>query len=984
VTFTPDANFNGAANFTYTVSDGLAPSAAATVTVNVAAVNAAPTVAGLVVTETSISFVASDADNATLSLASPFASAFSDPTITSDSTTTLTPTQQAPAVSGTLQVTDGTATANVVGLYLGTSGNDTATAPLAGSPNAMYGFDGTDSLTGGTGADSLYGGAGDDTIRGGAGNDVLAGGLGIDTLSYADSPTRVIVNMLNTSSLVVGGITVDAGHAFDGFSPPIPIPPTDTISSFENVIGSAFNDFLQGTTNVANRLEGGAGDDTLIGSGVSDSLGGGAMDDTLLGGTGDDELRQTRGADHLDGGAGFDRLVFTSPNGNSTAGVIYGGVDGVGVSVNLAAHTSDYDTSDGPEIPEETGILASIENVTGTIGNDNFVGGDLTHAPDILGNGTTETFRPLGGDDVITGATGNGFNTRADYSTNTIAQAVSVNLGTGTALDGQGGIDTLVRVDQVYGGSGNDTLLGGGQERSASGGFFEVFRGNSGADTIDGAGTDTVVGAAGSNRVNYGSSPTAVIVNLSATPFVVGSDTVLGGTARDGFGFTDTLSNINQVEGSNSSDTLVGGGTNHRLIGGAGNDLLVGGASGVEASYQTSTVAVVANLTIGTVNDGFGGLDTLVNIDDLRGSDFNDTLTGNAAGNRLVGEAGADTIDGGGGIDYASYESTPLANGGITAFIENGSGAVDDGMGSIDTLTNIEGLIGTHSGDTLTGGLGDQWFIGRGGSDVINGGADTDTVSYRDDPAGVTVNLGTGSATDGWGGVWAFGGTDTLISIENVEGSNFNDNITGNNGDNVINGRSGDDTIDGGAGIDLLDLSDGTAGVLFFLTNDSSDTTVNLSSIGLSTAAGDTYKNMEGVIGTNFDDTLFGSDNADTLTGSAGTDIMTGNAGNDTFKFNATSDSSTTLALSDLIKDFVHGIDTIDFSAIDANTGVGGDQVFLFGGNDTNTVANSVTWSETGGGNTILQIDNNGDTAADMQIVLEGTGLGLTDADFIL
>jgi len=79
----------------------------------------------------------------------------------------------------------------------------------------------------------------------------------------------------------------------------------------------------------------------------------------------------------------------------------------------------------------------------------------------------------------------------------------------------------------------------------------------------------------------------------------------------------------------------------------------------------------------------------------------------------------------------------------------------------------------------------------------------------------------------------------------------------------------------------------------------------------------------------------------------------------------------------------VHG-DKIDLSTIDANTGLDGDQPFVFEGNNASTVANSVTWSESGGGNTILQIDNNGDTAADMQIVLAGLGLGLTDADFIL
>jgi Ca2+-binding RTX toxin-like protein len=111
---------------------------------------------------------------------------------------------------------------------------------------------------------------------------------------------------------------------------------------------------------------------------------------------------------------------------------------------------------------------------------------------------------------------------------------------------------------------------------------------------------------------------------------------------------------------------------------------------------------------------------------------------------------------------------------------------------------------------------------------------------------------------------------------------------------------------------------------------------------------------------------------------------LTGNAGIDTFKFNATSESSTAPFSSDFIIDFLHGADKIDLSAIDANTGLDGNQDFLFGGSNASTVANSVTWSESGGVTTVLQIDNDGDAIADMQLILLGTGLGLSDADFIL
>ncbi len=156
-----------------------------TAAITVTAVNDAPTVAGLVVTETSISFTPSDVDNATLSLAAPFAAAFGNPTLTSGVLASLTPTQQAAVVSGILQVTDGSSTANVVNLYLGTSGGITYAAG-GSAANAIYGFGGNDVLTGGTGADSIFGGANDDTINLANGDfvagEVIDGGANKDSI----------------------------------------------------------------------------------------------------------------------------------------------------------------------------------------------------------------------------------------------------------------------------------------------------------------------------------------------------------------------------------------------------------------------------------------------------------------------------------------------------------------------------------------------------------------------------------------------------------------------------------------------------------------------------------------------------------------------------------------------------------------------------------------------------------------------------------
>ena len=115
---------------------------------------------------------------------------------------------------------------------------------------------------------------------------------------------------------------------------------------------------------------------------------------------------------------------------------------------------------------------------------------------------------------------------------------------------------------------------------------------------------------------------------------------------------------------------------------------------------------------------------------------------------------------------------------------------------------------------------------------------------------------------------------------------------------------------------------------------------------------------------------------------------MTGGAGDDVFFYGAfvggVAESGPATAARDVITDFVHLSDRIDLSAIDANTSASGNQAFNFvAAPNANVVANSVTWFEVGG-NTIIQADVNGNTGADLVIVLNGTGKNLAAQDFVL
>jgi len=198
------------------------------------------------------------------------------------------------------------------------------------------------------------------------------------------------------------------------------------------------------------------------------------------------------------------------------------------------------------------------------------------------------------------------------------------------------------------------------------------------------------------------------------------------------------------IDGGAGNDTISGDDGNDLLRGNVGADVLIGGAGIDTAIYTESAAGVNVSLVAGVV--GAGGTaagDTLFEIENLIGSNFNDTLTGDGLANTLNGGNGNDALDGGAG------------------------------------------------NDVLGGGAG---------ADVLIGGVGIDTAVYTDSAAGVAVSLVAGVV-----GVGGTAAGDTLFQMENLTGSNFADTLTGDGFANTLTGGGGNDVLNGGGGNDILD-----------------------------------------------------------------------------------------------------------------------------------------------------------------------------------
>ncbi|MDP1750681.1 MAG: cysteine peptidase family C39 domain-containing protein [Reyranella sp.] len=365
------------------------------------------------------------------------------------------------------------------------------------------------------------------------------------TLLARAAPDRVLLQPPGSGATSTVVVALAAGTAVGVGS--------DTLAGFENIVGGTGGDQLSGTDGV-NIVSGGTGNDQLNGSGGNDELYGEAGDDVLNGGADNDILDGGNGTDMLVGGAGDDVLLGGDGNDTVIGGVGDDTLDGgegmdtadysavtVGITADLEAGTATGDGSDA---------LRHIEIVIGGSGDDTLKAGVSGNT--LNGGAGNDTLTGGDGNDVLTGGAGNdaldggaGTDT-ADYSA--IGTAVTVNLTSGTATGD--GTDTLIGIENVIGGSGNDTLTGSSAANVLSGGV----------------GDDTLNGGSGVDAADYSASTAALHVDLTITT---------GQVTGEG---ADTLIGIERVTGGSGNDVLIGNSGTNILKGGAGDDTLTGGA----------------------------------------------------------------------------------------------------------------------------------------------------------------------------------------------------------------------------------------------------------------------------------------------------------------------------------------------------------------------------------------------------------------------
>jgi Ca2+-binding RTX toxin-like protein len=559
-----------------------------------------------------------------------------------------------------------------------TTGNFVATkiAPSSGQYNLyakVFALSNDQEVYGSTLAENIVGSSGSDLILSGGGNDTITGGGGADTFVMsvaaasevtitdfeADNPNKKIditafnnIHSFSDLTITAGSAIVHLGNgqtihitnlhpedlSADNFifAPnDAPVAVVDTGSVLEN--GTIDIDVIANDTDANNDALSVVSIDTSTTTGLATI----DVDGTII-------YNPNGKFEYLaEGSTATDSFTYTISDGN-------GGFDTETVTVTITGQNdAPYSLSIDNVVLNENAAGAIIGNISF---GDVDVGDSHTFTTD-----NPAIFEVVGGQlKLVSGVSLN-------YEvTKTVNVLVTVTDSANTKFSSNITLSVNDVVDVIVGTNGNETLVGGsGQDIIYAGAGDDIIYAVGGNDTVyAGAGSDTIYAGEGNDTV-YGST---------------GDDVIYGGNG------------IDVLYGEGGNDQINAGADNYFIIGGEDYDAIDGGSGIDTASYAGSTSAVGIDLLNAITSGGYAVGDTLTGIENLTGSDFNDTLIGDNNANIIVGGVGNDTLSG------------------------------NDGS---DTLT------GGAGSDLIYGGLGNDNIHGGSGVDYFSGGAGIDYFAFK-------------------------------------------------------------------------------------------------------------------------------------------------------------------------------------------------------------------------------------------------------------
>jgi RTX toxins and related Ca2+-binding proteins len=711
--------------------------------------------------------------------------------------------------------------------------------------NLINGFNGDDVLVGLGGNDALSGNGGNDILDGGFGTDVMNGGEGSDLYlpgppdpttptgdSISDSGTANpndidTISYENATGPVIVDLYLQDGNQSAGWARGL------MAGGIERVIGSAFDDTLIGTDfpesvndTAADILEGGDGDDTLVGLGGSDILQGGPGFDILVGGANGDIANPGPGDTARFNARLADLDVFFPGDGSVLVAAPGGGVDqlfeiefigtldGVFNIGSFGASSKDLQIGDDNGNPINGNNRDSLlygrggdDVIGGGGGRDRLEGGDGDDTLD-GGIGADVMVGEAGDDDFFVDDAGDQVVEKAGEGYDTVRSTVSFSLG------GQHIERLFLMGNSAINGTGNNLanrLFGNGASNTLDGkGGADVMFGYGGNDNyvVDDVG-DVVREAAGEGYDTVRSTVSFSLGGQHIERLFLKGNASINGTGN---------SLANKMFGNDASNTLDGKGGADVMFGYGGDDDYVvddiGDVVREAAGEGYDTVRSTVSFSLGGQHIERLFLKGTAAINGT-GNSLANKLFGNDASNTLDGKGGADVMFGYGGDDnyvvddvgdvvreaagegYDTVRSTvsfSLEGEHIERLFLKGTAAIN---GTGNSLANK--LFGNDASNTLDGKGGADVMLGYGGDD-----------NYVVDDVGDVVREAAGEGYDTVRSTVSFSlvgeHIERLIlkgnSAIDGTGNNLDNRIVGNSKANVLAGRGGDDEMTGGGGRD--------------------------------------------------------------------------------------------------------------------------------------------------------------------------------------